>query len=302
MTAIGVAARARQWRSHQSSDRSAIAAYLVIVAAVAGAAQIAMLASGLPLAEQAPLVLVMMAAPAIATYLVTRVRRERLPKGTFRFGGRAARPWYWMAWLLPVLVGGVAYGFAWATGRAALDSEATPVAVIASLAVSLTIALPFSVITALGEEIGWRGFLLPRLVHAGVGHPVATTNVIWWLFHLPLVLGGLYASGRTPLVAAGFFGVAVTAIGSVAGWSRLATQSIWPAVLLHASWNSVIQGSFDKLTAGEGPQSPETLWVGESGLLVAVVAALAVLLVRRGSTSSTSGNAVASRMSGTRMP
>jgi membrane protease YdiL (CAAX protease family) len=281
MTTIATASSAGGAPSRRAAGRPGVGAYLALVAGIAGAAQAAMLASGRPLEDQAPLVLLMMAAPSIGAIVVTRVRGERLPAGTFRIGARTARRWYLLAWLLPVAVGGVAYGLAWVTGRAALDGGTGLATVGASLAVSLTIVLPFSALTALGEEVGWRGYLLPRLVDAQVARPVAVTNLIWWLFHLPLVLGGLYASGRVPALAALVFGVAVAAVGSVASWSRLATGSVWPAVLLHASWNSVIQGTFDEVTAGVGPRSAETLWVGESGLLVAVAAAIAAALVAR---------------------
>jgi hypothetical protein len=49
---------------------------------------------------------------------------------------------------------------------------------------------------------------------------------------------------------------------------------------MHATWNSVIQGGFDALTLGEGPQAAENLWVGESGVLVAGVGVLGALVIR----------------------
>jgi uncharacterized protein len=51
-------------------------------------------------------------------------------------------------------------------------------------------------------------------------------------------------------------------------------------VLMHATWNSVIQGGFDVLTVGEGPRAAENVWVGESGVLVAGVGVLVALVVR----------------------
>jgi GAF domain-containing protein len=60
-----------------------------------------------------------------------------------------------------------------------------------------------------------------------------------------------------PAVGALLFGVTVLGLGSVACWSRLAIGSIWPSVLMHATWNSMIQDGFDALTAGEGPRSVE---------------------------------------------
>jgi uncharacterized protein len=62
-----------------------------------------------------------------------------------------------------------------------------------------------------------------------------------------------------PVVGALVFGVTVLGVGSVASWSRLATGSVWPSVLMHATWNSVIQGGFDALTVGEGPRAAENV-------------------------------------------
>ena len=68
--------------------------------------------------------------------------------------------------------------------------------------------LPFAVgmvdglIFASGEEIGWRGYMLTRLIDAGVPRPVLTSGLIWGLWHVPLVLGGVYAAGPSPALSA----------------------------------------------------------------------------------------------------
>ena len=63
--------------------------------------------------------------------------------------------------------------------------------------------------------------------------------------------------------------------GYLLGWLRLASGSVWPAAVGHAVWNAVVQGVFDKSTAG----GQSWLWVGEQGLLlVAANAALVAVL------------------------
>ena len=76
------------------------------------------------------------------------------------------------------------------------------------------------------------------------------------------------------MLSAIVFGVTAASIGTVEGWSRLATGSVWPAVLLHATWNTVIHGAFDPDTLGDRPLAVQNLWVGESGILVAASAAV----------------------------
>jgi membrane protease YdiL (CAAX protease family) len=73
----------------------------------------------------------------------------------------------------------------------------------------------------------------------------------------------------------------VLAISFVFAWIRLASGSVWPAAILHASHNLWIQSVFDPLTADTG----RTAWViGEFGAALAVVcvAAAAIVARRRG--------------------
>jgi membrane protease YdiL (CAAX protease family) len=60
--------------------------------------------------------------------------------------------------------------------------------------------------------------------------------------------------------------VSITSFGYVIAYVRLETGSIWPAIVLHAAWNSVILRALDPMTTGAGA----TLWTGESGVLTAL--------------------------------
>ena len=59
---------------------------------------------------------------------------------------------------------------------------------------------------------------------------------------------------------------------------RLETGSVWPAVVLHAAWDTVILSAFDKVTTG----ADATLWVGESGIVTALVLVAAAVILSRG--------------------
>ena len=72
-----------------------------------------------------------------------------------------------------------------------------------------------------------------------------------------------------------FFLVVVIGLGIAIGVVRLRTGSAWPAVAMHAAWNSIIQGPFDRSSVGPGA----TMWVGESGILVAAASVLAGIAV-----------------------
>jgi membrane protease YdiL (CAAX protease family) len=91
---------------------------------------------------------------------------------------------------------------------------------------------------AFGEEWGWRGYLLERLRPLGQWRALVLSGAIWGLWHAPFnILGYNYAQHR----ATGFllFTVFCVLSGILFGWMRLATGSIWPAVLAHGSVNAL---------------------------------------------------------------
>src|SRR5439155_26734760 len=118
------------------------------------------------------------------------------------------------------------------------------------------------------------GYMLTRLIDAGVPMPILASGLIWGLWHVPLILCGVYLVGPPPIVAALLWMVTATAFSLVFARLRLETASVWPAITLHSAWNAIIQSAFDPASHGAQPE----LWIGESGILTAltmIVAAIA---------------------------
>jgi len=120
--------------------------------------------------------------------------------------------------------------------------------------------------------------MLTRLIEARIPNPILVSGLIWAAWHLPLILGGVYASGQHSVMSAAFFSVAIIAQAYVFARLRLTSGSVWPANVGHAAWNATIQGVFDFSTV---PNS-SAIWVGESGILVAVTSCGLAWLVVRG--------------------
>ena len=231
------------------------------------------------------LVIVLMYVPALSSIVARLVGREGFGDVSFRWGGRVGTRALLAAWLLPVVVGAVAYGIAWNRGLAglAVPSEGMLAGIsnptlrfLAMIPVALTIGTAFSGISAFGEELGWRGYLVPRLVEAGVRQPGLVSALIWCFWHVPLILWGGYAVGPSPLLSALLFVAAITPVGLLYARWRMASGSVWPAVIAHASWNIVIQGVFDRSTTG----TEAALWIGESGILTVIVLWLVYFVAR----------------------
>jgi membrane protease YdiL (CAAX protease family) len=124
--------------------------------------------------------------------------------------------------------------------------------------------------------------MLTRLDDARAPRPVLLSGAAWALWHVPLIVSGIYAAGPSPVLSALIFVPNVVAAGYLAARLRLESGSVWPAVAYHASWNALIQGSFDRYTSGGGGVRTTSIWVGESGLLVVAVnvAVVALLTLR----------------------
>jgi membrane protease YdiL (CAAX protease family) len=254
-----------------TTARRGVGAYLVVVALLSAAIDIVILST-----REVNLALVLMWMPALACVAVRLVRREGFSDVSFRFGGRRSWLGIGLALLLPFVVGLLAYVPAWLSGLASFGPARTgslgglQSLVWQALTLGLLLGLPF----AFGEELGWRGYLVPRLLDARVPYPLVVSGVIWGAWHLPLIFAGLYASGAQPALSGAIFMAVVIPAAVLFAWLRLATGSLWPAVVAHAAWNSIIQGVLDKSTQGGNT----ALWTGESGLLTAVVLVALTLL------------------------
>ena len=216
---------------------------------------------------------VLMFVPTVASLVARLALREGFSDVSFCFGGLRGLGAIGIALVFSVAVGIVAYGTAWVTGLAGLGALPS-----AGLVVPFAAGMGIGLVLAAGEEIGWRGYMLTRLIDAGVPRPVLVGGLIWAIWHVPLVLGGVYAAGPSPALSAVLIVVSITSFGYVIGRLRLESGSVWPAVVLHAAWNRVIQQLFDPATTGAGA----TLWVGESGVLTALTLVLAAFIFSRG--------------------
>ncbi len=243
------------------------------------------IASGLPVEnpEMLPRMIALMWVPAIASVLTRLIRREGFRDVSFRLGGWKGVRAVGLAVAFPALVGLMAYGIAWGSGLAEFAPPASgwfsgigsPILRFGAVVlVSMLVGSLVGVITAAGEEIGWRGFMLTRLVDSGVPYPLLVSGIVWSLWHVPAILSGQYAAGPYPWFSALTFVLFGVGISVFWGTLRLQTGSVWGAVLGHSSWNALIEGPFTSYTRG----SQSALWVGESGIIVVIVVGMLAIV------------------------
>lgn len=203
--------------------------------------------------------------PALAA--ITTVAWKKLDWASLGFAWRDTRS-SWYSYLLPIGYAAVAYIVIWSTGMGGFAEPESIAALAERLGWTFTDPGRFvpayflfvgitGIIAAtargLGEEIGWRGFLAPRLYDRfGFTGGAAVTGVIWTLWHVPLIIFANYNSGAPQWFALTCFFVMVMNISFVMAWFRLKSGSVWPAAILHGSHNLYIQTIYTPLTAPKG--------------------------------------------------
>ena len=101
----------------------------------------------------------------------------------------------------------------------------------------LLIAPGINAVFAFGEEWGWRGFLLSKLLPLGQWRALGLSGALWGLWHMPVILLG-YNYPLHPRLGVLLMIIFCVIMGVLFGWMRLATGSIWPAVIGHGALNA----------------------------------------------------------------
>lgn len=224
----------------------------------------------------------LMWSPAVGALLTVRIRRLDLASLGWGWGENR---WNLAGYLIPFAYAGIAYlivwlagwgGFADADNVAKLAAmlgwqDAKPaLVVIGYMLVMMTTGFVSSLATGLGEEIGWRGFLAPRMAAlTGFTPSVFIVGLIWGAWHMPLLLFGDYNQGTEWWVSVPCFMVLVLSCSMIMAWLRLRSNSLWPCAIVHASHNLFIQAIFTPLTGERGSATAYT--TGEFGIVVPVV-------------------------------
>ncbi len=192
--------------------------------------------------------------PGIAA-IITTMFIAKQPFKNLRLNTLGPKRFYMWAWLLPIgltIVGGLLtllFGIAkldlnFTMIREAMASAAGGNSVPAEMIVAIQVLLAFTlaplinVLFALGEELGWRGFLLPHFLPFGQWKAILISGIIWGLWHAPAIAQGLNYPGY-PILGIFMMIVFCILLGTIFSWLYLNTKSPWVAALAHGSVNAV---------------------------------------------------------------
>jgi len=138
----------------------------------------------------------------------------------------------------------------------------------------LIVNTTIGVVPAIGEEYGWRGYLLPRLLPLGEVRATALLAVIWATWHLPILLIGLNYPGQSAMTVLPMFMAMVTLTAFPFTWLFVASHhSVLVVAVMHSALNAV----GDTFTSNKYMQG-NPLVVGAGGLVSATTLLIAVLV------------------------
>jgi membrane protease YdiL (CAAX protease family) len=193
--------------------------------------------------------------PGIAA-IVTTLWVEKEPFKALRLNTLGPKRFYLWAWILPPVLTLAALGvtlllrtgefdatlslmraaLAQAPSTAGLPPVGTLVAI--QLAFAVTLAPFINILFALGEELGWRGFLLPHLLPLGQWQAILISGLIWGFWHAPTTLLYGYNFPLHPYLGVLVMMVGCTLLGTLLSWLYLKTRSPWVAALGHGAVNA----------------------------------------------------------------
>jgi len=225
--------------------------------------------------------------PGLAAFATKKIFGENIRDLPWRW---PATRWAWLAYLIPIGYALPVYLMVWLTGLGAFDVSILPKiatdlgwkhlsptpTLFLFVLITATLGMVAKLSRALGEEIGWRGFLVPELSKV-VGFPGIglISGLMWAAYHYPVLLFANYNAGAPAWYSLTCFTIMAVSGSFIMAWLTLRARSLWPAAILHASHNLFIQSILTPLTKDTGPTKFIT---DEFGVGLAITVALAATI------------------------
>jgi uncharacterized protein len=287
MTCVGIKAdRVDLIMGQPRSSRQQVRTYLVLVFLLSSLFYFLILRAHTLRGGAGLYVVCLMWCPGIAGMLVLKLNGRKLRE----LGWKWPAPKYAaMSWYIPLFYAVLAYGIVWSFGLGGFPNHTFMQTLVTETGLRVspgastviyvllegTFGLIGSLSHALGEEIGWRGFLVPELVKTTSFTTTALiTGLVWAFWHYPILIWGDYNAGTPTWYGLTCFTVLVFGASFIFAWVRLKSGSLWTGAILHASHNLYTQAILTPLTTNTG----RTAWfIDEFGaVLPLVVLAVAI--------------------------
>lgn len=201
-------------------------------------------------------------APIVSVLIMKFLIRDKVSLG-FKPAYKGNGRWYALSFLIYPITITVVLALGLLLGASTVTNFTVP----AFVAAMIPLAVTFFVFAFI-EEVGWRGYLASKVYSLNDGLPGhALVGVIWASWHFPYLheLLAHTSEGLATLLPRFILGIIIFAI--VYGEIRIRTGSVWPAVLMHWTGNTLANTLLSGF-AGEGFVSLVSgkEWLGSFGV------------------------------------
>lgn len=231
-------------------------------------------------------ILLMMYTPGISAIITSVILKDKISiygwkPGKIKFLG--------YAFILPLIISVVAYGIHWITGLTEFTSQGVinykwakmlgfdlPAPFIVGFLSKMILGFILTCIPVFGEELGWSGFLTPKLLKI-YSFPVTSliVGIFWAVWHFPAIFGGFYGQGTPLWISLPGFTLVLVGYSFIRTVLVLKSQSLWTGVFLHASGNTILMGIFWEMTVQKGHAA---YFVSETGIFTGVFCMLIAII------------------------
>ena len=225
----------------------------------------------------------LMLCPALASFITLKIRKRRL----------ASLPWSLnslkylkLSYFTPILYVSIAYILIWTLGfgrfystetmlswgeELGIDSENQTLIIGVMVFLLLTVGVVKNLGSTLGEEIGWRGFLIFELKKVMSFKALTiVSGIIWAVWHYP-VINLIYGQGDYLLLHIGSFSLMIIGISVIMAYYTFKSNSLWPAAVFHSVHNIYIQKICNPLTI---TNADSDFWIDEYGLMIPIITSI----------------------------
>lgn len=192
-----------------------------------------------------------MFAPAISSILVRLITKEGFKNMLLKPNFKGNIKTYLLIFFGPsllIIVSAILYFLLFPThfdtGLTLLQgAEVTPSTILlVSLLQVILVGPVINIVPTMGEELGWRGYLLPKLRTLFSDRlSIIISGIIWGLWHAPvIIMGHNYGTDYPgyPYVGILVMVVFCVALGIIEGYFTIKLNSVIPAAMIHSAMNA----------------------------------------------------------------
>ena len=222
----------------------------------------------------------LMISPALASFITLKVIKRPISSLPWKL---KELKYLKLAYLTPLLYVSIAYVLIWIFGfgsfinterilewstELGFDSSNQTLVIIVMIFLLLTVGVIKNLGSTLGEEIGWRGFLIFELRKVMSFKALTiVSGLIWAIWHFPII-NLMYGGGEHLLLHMGAFTIMIIGISVILAYYTFKSNSLWPAAVYHSIHNIYIQKICTPLTISN---DNTTFWIDEFGFMIPIV-------------------------------